>query len=106
MNKDIGNKKIPVFTRKMKNKSIVLFLLVILMLLGLAIRMLYINSTSGEKYTVQVLSQQNHSSTVLPFKRGDILDRNGMVLATSVKVYNLILDPKVFRQKALPWGQV
>lgn len=95
MNKDIGNKKIPVFTRKMKNKSIVLFLLVILMLFGLAIRMLYINSTSGEKYTVQVLSQQNHSSTVLPFKRGDILDRNGMVLATSVKVYNLILDPKV-----------
>lgn len=95
MNRDIGNKKTPIFTRKMKNKSIVLFLLVVLLLFGLAVRMLYINSTSGQDYTVQVLSQQNYSSTTLPYKRGDILDRNGMTLATSVKVYNLILDPKV-----------
>lgn len=95
MNRDIGNRKAPIFTRKMKNKSIVFFLLVILMLFGLAVRMLYINSTKGENYTVQVLSQQNYSSTTLPYKRGDILDRNGMTLATSVKVYNLILDSKV-----------
>lgn len=95
MNKDIGNRKTPIFTRKMKKKSLVLFLLVVLLLFGLAVRMLYINSTSGQDYTVAVLSQQNYSSTTLPYKRGDILDRNGMTLATSVKVYNLILDPKV-----------
>ena len=35
---------------------------------------------------------------VLPFRRGDILDRNGTILATSEKVYNLILDPKVLWQ--------
>lgn len=95
MNKDIGNKKTPVFTKKMKKKSIVLFVIVIMLLFGLAVRILYINSTNGEKYTVQVLSQQNYSSTTIPYKRGDILDRNGMTLATSVKVYNVILDPKV-----------
>jgi stage V sporulation protein D (sporulation-specific penicillin-binding protein) len=95
MNKDIGNKKMPIFTKKMKKKSVVLFLIVVALLFGLAVRLLYINSTNGEKYTVQVLSQQNYSSTTLPYKRGDILDRNGMTLATSVKVYNLILDPKV-----------
>ena len=32
---------------------------------------------------------------VLPYKRGDIYDRNGTVLATSEKVYNVILDPGV-----------
>jgi stage V sporulation protein D (sporulation-specific penicillin-binding protein) len=39
------------------------------------------------------LSQQTYSSKTIPYKRGDITDRNGNVLATSIKVYNLILDP-------------
>lgn len=30
------------------------------------------------------------------YKRGDILDRNGNVLAQAVKVYNLVIDSKVF----------
>lgn len=41
------------------------------------------------------MAQQDANSTTLPYKRGDIYDRNGTVLATSEKVYNLILDPKV-----------
>ena len=45
----------------------------------------------------QVLSQsqQKYDSRVIPFKRGDIKDRNGAVLATSEKVYKVILDCKV-----------
>ena len=54
-----------------------------------------INKDKGDEYTVKVLAQQNRTSTVLPFRRGDILDRNGVTLATSIKVYNLILDPKL-----------
>ena len=41
----------------------------------------------------------NYDSQSIPFKRGDIVDRNGTVLATSEKVYNLILDPRVLLSK-------
>ena len=55
---------------------------------------------NGDKYTKRVLAQQDTNSTLLPYRRGDILDRNGTILATSEKVYNLILDPKVLSQNA------
>lgn len=44
-------------------------------------------------------SQQKYDSRVIPFKRGDITDRNGVVLATSEKVYKVILDCKVVNTK-------
>ena len=55
-----------------------------------------INAKFGNKYTQQVLSQsqQQYTNKTLPFKRGSITDRNGTMLANSVKVYNLILDCK------------
>lgn len=34
-------------------------------------------------------------SQSIPFKRGDIVDTNGTKLATSERVYNVILDAKV-----------
>lgn len=39
-------------------------------------------------------AQQKYESQVLPAKRGDIYDKNGNILATSNKVYNVILDCK------------
>ena len=39
-------------------------------------------------------AQQKYESNILPAKRGDIYDRNGNILATSNKVYNVILDCK------------
>lgn len=82
---------------KMRRKLVWSFGVVILALVGLSIRITYINATSGEKYKKQVLtqSQQQYDSKVIPFKRGDILDTNGTILATSEKVYNVILDCKV-----------
>lgn len=85
----------PVFTRKMSEKTMVFFVFLLLILFLLSIVILRINNAKGEEYTVKVLSQQNYSSSVIPFKRGDIQDRNGVTLATSIKVYNLILDPKL-----------
>ena len=35
---------------------------------------------------------------VMPAKRGDIYDRNGNILATSNKVYNVILDCKAVNE--------
>lgn len=48
----------------------------------------------SESYKKQVLAQQNYSSVTLNYKRGDILDCKGSYLATSTKIYNLILEPK------------
>ena len=84
-----------VFTKRMQRMLVGVLLIIAIALLGLAFFVLRINSTNGEKYTIKVLDQQGYSNTVVPFKRGDILDRNGVTLATSVKVYNLILDPKI-----------
>lgn len=49
----------------------------------------------GDKYSKTVLSQAEETLTTLTARRGDILDRNGVQLATSNVTYNLILDPKV-----------
>lgn len=80
----------------MRKKLVILFTFVLLALVGLLVRITYINATSGNKYKKQVLSQaqQRYESRVLPAKRGDIYDRNGNLLATSNKVYNVILDCK------------
>lgn len=86
----------------MKRKLAGLFVVIVLALVGLAGRITYINTSKGEQYRKQVLvqSQQQYGSKTLPFKRGDILDSNGTVLATSEKVYNLILDCKVVNSHA------
>lgn len=78
----------------MKRKLAGLFIIILLALVGLILGITYINAKSGDKYTKQVLaqSQQQYDSTKIPYKRGDITDRNGNILATSVKVYNVILD--------------
>lgn len=83
------------FTIGMKKKLVVLFVLVLLAFVGLGVRLIYITKNNGEEYEKQVLSQQQYDSTALPFRRGEILDANGTVLAYSEKVYNVILDAKL-----------
>ena len=94
-------RKNPFSTRKingrMRKKLVWLFGAVVLALVGLSVRITYINASEGNQYKKQVLSQsqQKYDSRVIPLKRGDIKDRNGAVLATSEKVYKVILDCKV-----------
>lgn len=83
------------FPLRMKKKLVMLFITIILAFVGLIGRATYINAKNGEKYTKIVLDQQQYNSRVIPFKRGDILDRNGTVVATSERVYNVILDAYV-----------
>lgn len=90
-----GRKKIAKFSKKMQKKLVVLFVIIALLLLGLIVRLMYIEHTSGKKYEKKVLSQQKYDSTVIPYQRGNITDCKGTILATSVDVYNVILDCKV-----------
>ena len=95
MDKDRIKKQPVKFTRGMSRRLLAMFGLVTIGLVVLCGRLIYIHANEGDDYTIKVLEQQNYSSKVIPFRRGDIVDRNGVTLATSIKVYNLILDPKI-----------
>ena len=86
---------------RISKKLVGLFILVVLALVGLALRITYINASDHQDYKRQVLNQtqQQYSSRVIPFKRGEIQDRNGTILAASEKVYNVILDCKIVNSK-------
>ncbi|SES62400.1 peptidoglycan D,D-transpeptidase FtsI family protein [[Clostridium] polysaccharolyticum] len=77
----------------MQQNLLAVFLIVLLAFVGLIVRLVYLNYSVGDKYEKRVLSQQTYMSNAIAFKRGSILDRNGTVLAESIRVYNLILDP-------------
>ena len=72
-------------------------LVVLLLFVALSLRLIHINTEEGEEYERQILSQQKYDSVTIPYKRGDIIDTKGSVLATSEKVYNVILDTKLLR---------
>lgn len=82
-------KKFPKF---MQRKLVLVYVFIILAFIVLVSRITYINASNGDKYTKLVLDQQQYGSRVIPYKRGDILDRNGTKMATSERVYNVILD--------------
>ena len=68
------------------------YLIVLLAFVILVGKLFKISMEDGERYKKIVLSQQTYNSTDLPYKRGSIVDCNGIVMAHSVQVYNLILD--------------
>lgn len=85
--------------RRIQGKLVILIVLVLLAFAGLGLKLLFINMTKGEQYKKTVLSQQSYDSITIPYKRGDIMDSNGNKLATSDKVYNLIIDAKQLLSK-------
>lgn len=87
------------FTIKMQKKLVVLYLFILAAFIGLSVRLFLINRDNGEEYKKQVLSHQEYDSVTIPFKRGEIMDANGTVLAVSNKVYNVILDTKLLLRK-------
>ena len=87
--KNYHQKKFSIFMQK---KLVSLFLAIVLAFVILVLRITYINASSGSSYTKVVLDQQQYNSRIIPFKRGDIVDRNGTKIATSERVYNVILD--------------
>lgn len=79
----------------MQKKLVVLYGLVLLAFVGLSARLLWITRKNETNYQKQVLSQQGYTSSIIPFRRGNIVDAKGTRLATSEKVYNLVIDAKV-----------
>ncbi|MCM1134906.1 MAG: penicillin-binding transpeptidase domain-containing protein [Clostridium sp.] len=86
-------------TIKMKKKLVVTFMLILLAFTGLSYRLYAITRDDGDRYKKQILSQQRYDGTTIPYKRGSILDANGNILASSEKVYNVILDAVAVSEK-------
>lgn len=87
-------KKRKKFLARMQAKLFFIVVIFTVLFICLMIRILYINEKDGKRYEKIVLAQQSYDSIEIPYRRGDILDRNGTQLATSEKVYNLIIEPK------------
>lgn len=99
-NTNHNNKKI--FQKHMQEKLAVTVIVIMLALFALVLVLYDLVQTNGEEYTKIVLSQHStYDSRVLPYRRGDIVDRNGTKLATSERVYNLIIDPyQIYQNEA------
>lgn len=82
------------FSDNMKKKLLISMMIILAVFVVLIGKLIYITVTAGKEYEQKILAQQGYTSTIIPAKRGDIYDTNGTVLATSKKVYNVILEPK------------
>ena len=83
------------YPKYIQEKLAITVLVITLALFALVMILYRIIKDNNEQYNKIVLSQrqQEYDSRVIPSRRGDIVDRNGTYLATSEKVYNLIIDP-------------
>lgn len=90
-------KTVKKFKYWMQTSLVWVFGTIFLAFLVLMVRLAFLSGQ--DKYEKSALAQQSYVSSVIPYKRGSILDRNGNVLAASDLIYHLILDPKVLLSK-------
>ncbi len=88
----------------MKKKLLLLFLAVVGVSGLLSWRLAWLVEVKGEQYKKTILSQQGYESESIPYQRGEILDSKGTVLATSVDVYNMVLDCKQINEESTEDG--
>lgn len=82
-------------THMMYVRILIVFGAIVLMCALLVGRILFLDRNQGMDYERKVLQQQSYMNNPIPAKRGEILDRNGNKIAANIKMYNLILDPKI-----------
>ena len=89
-----------IFLNRMRFKLLFVMLVLMGLLAFLGVQVYMLNHGKGEQYEKIVLAQQRYDSIEIPYRRGDILDCNGTYLATSKKVYNLVLEPRNINKEA------
>ena len=90
----ISRRKPKKFPLRMRNWLVGVFFVAVAAMTGLLVWIFYSNEKNGDEYQKRVLAQQSYVSNEISYRRGAILDRNENTIASSVRVYNLILDPK------------
>lgn len=89
----------------MQQKLFLILLFFLLLFLYLTFSIYQTIRGNGQDYQRMIRSQRqaHYRSESIPFRRGDITDRNGTVLATSQAVYTMILDPKEILDPEQPY---
>lgn len=91
--------KIEIIFGRNEKKSRWAVVVIIIAMIIFTIRVLQINIKNGKEYSEAVVLQENYESSTIPYERGEILDRNGNVLANSEKTYSMIIEPNNIRLK-------
>ena len=102
-----GSNQFKILTLKrpkvLQKKLVILFFIIVLAFIVLVGVGIFKTMKYGDEYKKRILDQQSYNSREIPFKRGDIVDRKGTKLATSNRVYNIILD--VYNLLAVKGGE-
>jgi stage V sporulation protein D (sporulation-specific penicillin-binding protein) len=83
------------FSENMRRKMTVVISVIFVCMICLIGRIIFLYETKGEKYSNAVLSHLSYTGSTIPYERGTITDRNGIVLAQSQEIYNVIMDATV-----------
>lgn len=79
--------------KRLKKRLFITKTFFIMIVIGLCGRITYLKLEKGNSYEKQVLERMNGTEREIEAQRGNIIDRNNKVIATSTIVYNVILDP-------------
>lgn len=79
-------------------KLVVVFSLIAIGFIAIIVRLVFLQIIDSDKYR-QIAKTQHESLVKLKAERGDILDRNGKLLATTVKSYSFAIDPSILKDK-------
>ncbi len=69
----------------------------------LALRILIYQTVNHDEYEQKILDQMTQESNLVA-NRGEIYDRNGVLLATNITTYRLLIDPSVIARESLSDG--
>ena len=82
----------PKITSKNKKRVALTYGVILLLMSALMLRMAWIQIVKADEYPEKAITQQT-SDIPLSAKRGDIYDRNGKEMATSVNGYSVWIWP-------------
>src|SRR5580658_6117290 len=75
------------------NSARVIIVVIVGLFATMVARVAYLQ-TYGRETTIARADRQQHLIITLAARRGDIYDRNGLVMAGSIQTHNLFVDPK------------
>lgn len=61
----------------------------------------YLDAIRGKEFRQRILNSRAMLDISIPFQRGEIRDRNGIVMADSEQIFDVIIDPMAFEETYL-----
>lgn len=86
------NKYIRKVNRKMRRRTTITYSLIMFTMIFMIGTLLFVYLKNGDRYSKTALENRQLLDQSISYKRGDIVDRNGIVLAKSEVAFNVIMD--------------